>query len=325
MEVAGLEVGLSQLSSAWMLPPNGILPMSLRQMLVEKYAPVKGICARTVEIYSHSIDRFSEYLGRPALISDLEEDTIAAFLVWRGRTIHSARRGLPSAGTVRKDRTQLLALALYAFRKRLIPEFPIVRQVRGEKRLPRGFTAAEVARLIVAARLRQRTIAGLPAGWWWSTLIYAAWCTGARIGELMALRWFNVQGTEIVFLAGTRKGHTRDISRRITPDLAAAIEIHRRCPGDLVWPWPGKPTSIYASMAILCAKAEVPQRRFHAIRKASASYVQAGGGDAVSHLDHSDANITRNHYLDERVVGKTEGVDFLPSLDLGGDAQFVPE
>ena len=298
--------------------------MTLRELLTVRYAPVKGISERTVEIYGHSIDRFSEYLKRDAMVADLEEDTISAFLAWRGRTIHSVRRGIPSAGTVRKDRTQLLALALYAFRKRLIQEFPIVRQVRGEKRLPRGFTAAEVGRLIVAARGRQRTIAGLPAGWWWSTLIYAAWCSGARIGELMALRWFSVQGTEIVFLAGTRKGHTRDIARRITPDLSAELELHRRCPGDLVWPWPGQPASIYASMAILCAKAEVPQRRFHAIRKASASYVQAGGGDAVSHLDHSDANITRNHYLDDRVVGKTEGVDFLPRLDLG-DATFIPE
>ena len=298
--------------------------MTLKELLLTRYAPVKGISERTVEIYGHSIDRFSEYLERDAMIADLEEDTISAFLAWRGRTIHSARRGIPSAGTVRKDRTQLLALALYAFRKRLIEEFPVVRQVRGEKRLPRGFTAAEVGRLIIAARQRQRTLSGLPAGWWWSTLIYAAWCTGARIGELMALRWHCVQGTEVVFLAGTRKGHTRDIARRITPDLADELELHRRCPADLVWPWPGKPASIYASMAILCEKAGVPQRRFHALRKASASYVQAGGGDAVSHLDHSDANITRDHYLDDRVVGKTEGVDFLPRLDLG-DATFIPE
>jgi integrase len=299
--------------------------MTLRELLINRYAPVKGISERTVAIYGHTIDRFSEYLGREALVTDLEEDVIAAFLAWRGRTVHSARRGIPSAGTVRKDRTQLLALATYGFRKRLIEEFPIVRQVRGAKKLPRGFTAAEVARLIIAARQRQRTLSGLPAGWWWSTLIYSAWCTGARIGELMALRWHCVQGTEVVFLAGTRKGHTRDIARRITPDLAAELELHRRSPGDLVWPWPGKPASIYASMAILCQKAGVPQRRFHAIRKASASYVQAGGGDAVSHLDHSDANITRDHYLDDRVVGRTEGVDFLPRLDLGDEATFIEE
>ena len=40
--------------------------------------------------------------------------------------------------------------------------------------------------------------------------------------------------------------------------------------------------------------------------------------------DHSDANITRNHYLDDRVTGKTEGVDFLPRLDLE-DATFIED
>lgn len=301
--------------------------MTLRKLLVERYAPVKGISARTVEIYSHTIARFSEFLGREAVVSDLEEDVIAAFLVWRGKTAHSARRGIPSAGTVRKDRTQLLALALYCFRKRLIQEFPVVRQVRGSQKLPRGFTAEEVAKMIVAARQRQRLVAGLPASWWWSTLIYSAWCTGARIGELLALRWADVDTAraEVVFLAGTRKGHTRDIARRITTDLAAELERHRRGDDELVWPWHCRPASIYASMEILCAKAGVPQRRFHAIRKASASYVAAAGGDAVSHLDHSDANITRDHYLDDRVVKRTEGVDYLPRLDLGPDAEFVPE
>lgn len=299
--------------------------MTLRQLLLERYGPVKGLSARTITIYQSTLDRFRDFLHREPEVTDLEEDMIAAFLSWRAKTVHSEKRGLPSPGTIAKDRTQLLCLALYAFRKRLINEFPIVKPIRKAQRLPRGFTAAEVGRMIVAARKRQRTLAGLPAGWWWSTLIYAAWCTGARIGELMALRWKDVRGEEIVFLAGTRKGHTRDIARKITPDLAAELELHRRCPGDLVWPWPHRPTSIYHSMRILCDQAGVPQRRFHALRKASASYVAAAGGDPVTHLDHSDANITKNHYLDDRIMGKAAGIDFLPRLDLGEDAQFIEE
>lgn len=293
--------------------------MTLRQLLVDRYAPVKGLSDRTITIYSHTIDRFGEFLRREPEITDLEEDTIASFLVWRGKTVHSARRGIPSAGTIRKDRCQLLALSLYAFRKRLLPEFPIVRQVRGEQRLPRGFTAEEVSRLIVTARRRQRLVSGLPSGWWWSTLIYAAWLSGARIGELLRLRWRDVDRLELVFRAGTRKGHTRDIARTITPDLSRELELFRRGPDELVWPWTLKPTSIYPSMRILCQQAGVPQRRFHAIRKASASYVAAAGGDAVSHLDHSDPSITREHYLDERIVGRKSGVEYLPALDLGED------
>jgi len=299
--------------------------MLLRQLLTDRYAPVRGLCARSIVIYSHTIDRFRDFLGREPTVADLEEDLISSFVTWRRRTIHSERRGLPRPATVRKDRDQLLALAKYAFHKRLIHEFPEVKSVRGAKQLPRGFKSEEVGKMIVAARKRKRTLAGLPAGWWWSTLIYAAWCSGARRGELLKLKWKEVRGCELIFLADTRKGNTRDIARQITPDLAAELELHRRGPDDLVWPWPHLETSLYSSMKILCDQAGVPQRRFHAIRKASASYVQAAGGDAVSHLDHSDANITRDHYLDDRIVGKAAGVDFLPALDLAEEAEFIED
>lgn len=299
--------------------------MTLRQLLIDRYAKVKMLNARSIVIYSHTIDRFRDFLGREPEISDLEETVIGDFLAWRGSRAHSKSRGIPSASTVRKDQDQLMCLARYAFAKRLLEELPVVKPVRKSQGLPRGFTSDEVARMILTARKRRRMICGLPSGWWWSTIMHAAWCTGARIGELRKLRWLNVRGNELVFLAGTRKGHTRDIARRITPDLAAELEQFRRCPADLVWPWPYRDNSIYDSMEIICDKAGVPQRRFHAIRKASASYVAASGGDAVSHLDHSDANITRDHYLDDRIVGKAAGVDFLPRLDLEEEAQFIEE
>ena len=300
--------------------------MTLRELLTNRYAPVKGISARTVAIYGHTIDRFSEYLGREALVTDLEEDTIAAFLAWRGKTVHSARRGIPSAGTVRKDRTQLLALATYGFRKRLIEEFPIVRQVRGAKKLPRGFTAAEVARLIVAARQRQRTLSGLPAGWWWSTLIYAAVCTGERFEALTSLRWGQVDldRRRVVFLAGTRKGSTRDIERAVTPQLAAMLAEHRRGPGDLVWPWDRATRSHWASLQVLCRSAGVEYRGrgFHGFRRMAASYAALAGGAAAATqlLDHSDPAL-QAVYVDPLICPRdTCSVDTLPPLDIGEPA-----
>ncbi|CAB4184381.1 XerC Integrase [uncultured Caudovirales phage] len=292
--------------------------MTLRVLLADRYAPVKGLGARSVIIYSQTIDRYRDFLRREPAVTDLEEDSIASFLEWRGKTVHCRSRGLPSAGTIRKDRSQLLALATYAFRKRLIPEFPVVRTIRKASRLPRGFTSEEVGRLITAARRRKRTVAGLPAAWWWSTILHAAWQTGARIGEILQVEWQDVSpGGEIIFRAPNRKGQTRDIARALSPELSAEIEQHRRPDGQRVWPWDRLVTSLYPSMRILCDSAGVPQRRFHAIRKASASYVAAAGGDASAHLDHSSATITRDYYLDDRVVKKIGGLAFLPPLDLG--------
>lgn len=300
--------------------------MLLHDLLTDRYAPAKALSPRTVFIYGQSIRLLEQFLGRPAAVADLHEDTIIAFLRWREATPHPVR-GMNRPATVAKHRTQLLSLADYAFRKRLLEEAPVVKPLRVPKRLPRGFTADEVARLIRACRGRVGTIAGIPARDWWGTLLWAAWCTAARRGELLAVRWADLDAgrQEIVFRADTRKGHTRDIARRIDARLADALDARRRAPADLVWPWDRKPTSLYGSMKLLCRQAAVPQLRLHAIRKASASYVQAAGGDAADHLDHSDPAITRDHYLDDRIVGRRHGVDFLPALDLEEDATFIPD
>lgn len=300
--------------------------MLLHDLLANRYAPAKALSPRTVTIYSQSIRLLEEFLGRPAVVDDLHEDTVIAFLRWKEQT-PNPQRGPNRPATIAKHRTQLLSLADYAFRKRLLAESPVVKPIRVPKRLPRGFTADEVARLIRACDRRHGKIAGIPSRDWWASLIHAAWCTAGRRGELLSVRWRDVDTAraEIVFRADTRKGHTRDIVRRIDRRLADRLEARRGAPAELVWPWDRMPTSLYSSMKLLCRMAEVPQLRLHAIRKASASYVAAAGGDAVSHLDHSDPSITRDHYLDDRIVGQRSGVEFLPPLDLGDDAEFIPD
>jgi len=53
--------------------------------------------------------------------------------------------------------------------------------------------------------------------------------------------------------------------------------------------------------------------------------VQLGGGDATAHLGHSDPAMTRGHYLDPSITQTRSALDFLPALDLGEEAEFVPE
>jgi integrase len=63
----------------------------------------------------------------------------------------------------------------------------------------------------------------------------------------------------------------------------------------------------------------VKARGFHAIRKASGSYVKAGGGDATDHLGHANPKTTKDHYLDTTITGQQSALDYLPPLDLDGD------
>jgi integrase len=290
--------------------------MTLRELL-DRYALLMNLSARSVTLYGHTVEMFARHLGREPLVSDLEDVAVARFLRWRAGT---TRHGRPvSQATVAKDRSQLLALWSWACKKRLHPgEWPGLPRQKKVRHTPTAYTVDDLAKLVRAARARHGRYGTLPAAWWWSTLLQTLWQTGERVGAALALRWGEVDTARasIVFLAKTRKGGMADACRPITPALAAELEQRRGQPDELVWPRPGHPLSFYASFQILCRTAGVKARGFHAIRKASASYVAAAGGDATAHLGHADPAMTRGHYLDPRITETRRGLDYLPALDL---------
>lgn len=285
--------------------------------LLERYALLMGLSDRSVTLYTHTIDKFEEFLGHPPEVAELEDVTVARFLRWRATNVRGKR--LVSPHTVAKDRSQLLAIWNWACKKKLHPgEWPGLPRQKKVRRTPTAYTADDLAKLVRAARNRRGRMGPVASWWWWSTLLQAAWQTGERVGALLTLRWSEVDTARcrIVYLAETRKGREADLVRAITPALAAELERCRRAPDDLVWPRTGHPLSIYPSLRLLCKTAGVTPRGFHAIRKASASYVAAGGGDATAHLGHADPAMTRGHYLDPRITETKTGLDFLPPLDI---------
>lgn len=299
--------------------------MTMREVL-ERYAVLQNLSDRTVVLYGHTLDRFRDHLGHEPTIDDLDDLVVAGFLRWRAVTPH--KRPKVSAASVAKDKSQLTALANWAAKKRLKKsngepvEFLSLPRTKKIRHAPQAYTAAEVAALIRRARLRLGTVGGQPAGWWWSTLIYAAWQTAERIGALLAIRWADVDldGRTLLFRAETRKGRSSDLQRGITADLAEQLRPNRKDDRELVWHWDRDHTSLWPSLRILCRQAGVRGTGFHRLRKASASYVALGGGDATEHLGHASPDITRQHYLDPRITAAQRAVDFLPPLDLDGPA-----
>lgn len=297
--------------------------MTLREIL-GKYAILQNLTDRTVELYGHTLDRFAEHLGHEPTLDDIDDLVVAGFLRWRAAT--PRKRGKPSAASVAKDKSQLTALANWAAKKRLKRsdgkdvEFLSLPRSRKVKHAPQAYTADEVQRLIRLALQRIGTIDGKPAAWWWGSLIYAAWCSAERIGALLELRWRDVdlEGRTLLFRAETRKGRSADIQRAITPDLAALLARHVGQPDDPVWRWDRAYHSLWPSLRLLCKRAGVRGTGFHRLRKASASYVALGGGDATEHLGHASPEMTRQHYLDPRITSPKKAIDYLPPLDIGG-------
>jgi integrase len=300
--------------------------MTLREIL-GRYAILQNLSDRTVELYGHTLDRFAEHLGHEPAIDDIDDLVVAGFLRWRAAT--PRKRGKPSAASVAKDKSQLTALANWAAKKRLKRsdgndvEFLSLPRSRKIRHAPQAYTAEEVARLIRLAKQRVGHVDGKPAAWWWSTLIYAAWCSAERIGALLELRWRDVDLTNrtLLFRAETRKGRSADIQRAITPDLAASLSRFAGQPDDLVWRWDRAYHSLWPSLRLLCRRAGVRGTGFHRLRKASASYVALGGGDATEHLGHASPEMTRAHYLDPRITSPKNALDYLPRLDIDGNGQ----
>ena len=301
--------------------------MTIRELLVERYAPLHNLSDRSVVLFNHSIDRLKDFLKREPEISDFDDLVISKFLRWRAVTPH---RGLIcSAASVAKDKAHLSARWNFAARKRLAAEFPDLPRLKVPTRPPRGYTVEEVSRLIRAARDCRGSIGGLPAPWFWITLLQSCWYTGERIGGHLGLKWAeaDLENCRLTVLGETRKDGISTIQRSITPELARLLSARRGAPSDLVWPWLQyrEPGSLFQSFRKICARAGVRARGFHAIRKASGSYVKRAGGDATEHLGHANPKTTRDHYLDVAITGQQSALDFLPPLDLDGPAAELPK
>jgi integrase len=296
--------------------------MLLRDLLNDRYCILRNLKPRTVALINQTLDRLADFLGRESQLSDLDDLTIAKFLRWRGVTPHKGR--LASPATVAKDKAHLTSLWNFAARKRLAADlqFPDLPRLKVPKKPPRGYTVAEVSAMVRHARQKVGNVGPIPAPAFWVSLIEAAWYTGERIGGLLAIRWSeaDLDACRLTFLGGTRKGGVETITRDITPQLAAMLRQRQGQPNELIWPWIEyrQERSIYDGIKLLCKAAKVTPRGFHAIRKASGSYVKAAGGDATEHLGHANPRTTRDHYLDPTITGQQSALDFLPPLDLDG-------
>jgi integrase len=295
--------------------------MTVREV-TQRYALLRELKPSTIALYAMLWDRFDRFLGRAATVDDFDDLVVARYLRWRAET-PGWRGRLPSPASVRKDRTMIAAVWTYAARKRLAKEFPELPRVRVPETLPigRAYTADDVGKLIRAAKRRIGKVGGLPAKWWWPTLLYAALCSGERFSALTSLRWGQVdlERRRVVFLAATRKGGTRDIERSITPQLAEMMAEQRRGPEDLVWPWDRRHRSQWASLQVLCRTAGVRYRGFHGIRRTAASYAAAkfGAEAATMLLDHYDPRLQRV-YVDPLIAPSGfDSLAGLPEIDLG--------
>jgi len=297
--------------------------MTLRELFVDRIAPLKGLSDRSVTMYLSTLDRFRDYLGHEPTVDDLEDLTAAKFVQWRKTHQHSRFKKI-SPASLRKDCSQLCSIWVWLAKKhwkrsdgQTIP-WPDFKRPIVPKPVPKAYKADELARLIQAARHRKGLVAGKPAAWYWTTKILAMFQTGERIGAVLELRWSEVDLDQhtLTFLAATRKGHRETITRPITADLAKMLGMQKGAPSERVWPWleDREKLSLYGSLRVLCRTAGVPYKPFHGVRKSTASYLKRAGVSAKKQLGHSSEEMAENHYYDEEITGRESNLDYLPDI-----------
>jgi len=143
-------------------------------------------------------------------------------------------------------------------------------------------------------------------------LVVAALSSGARRGELLHLRWPDVdmQRKTMTF------HQTKNGERRTVPLVGKAYELlaeHgkvRRLDTDLVFPGAtAKPLEMEKMFGIVCARAGIKDFRFHDLRHTAASYIAMNGGtlaEIAEVLGHKTLQMVKRYtHLTE---GHTRGV-----------------
>lgn len=255
------------------------------------------------------IGHFDRFLERPATLDDFDDETVTAFL-------HSLLERGNSAPTANKARNHLLALWRMACDKRLIRQRPSVPALREPNRVPRAWSPDELASLFGVFEKLTGTVSGVPASLWWLALHTVLYWTGERIGAILQLRWehIDLKTGWLVIPAELRKGKTNDKPVQLPAEareLLGRIGYPKR---DVIFPWGKYRGTLWQEYAKILKKAGLPHDRkskFHRMRKTTASYFEAAGGNATQLLDHSQRKVTLA-YLDPTIVKPVQPSDLLP-------------
>jgi len=213
-----------------------------------------------------------------------------------------------SAATRNRHCRILLAVVRAARRQgllqgRWIEGLPVAKTT---KRIPRAWMADEFDRLLAACDAMDETYFRIPAKLWWHAFLLGMWYTGARVNTLLAARRenFDARGRTIVLESPKDRS---EIFYPLPADAVAAILAMRHARNHL-WPWPydDRKKTLLRRMRQLIDTAGLPQLKqpFHAIRRSVASYMAAEVGltAASEALHHCRPSITREHYIDPRIL-----------------------
>jgi integrase len=220
-----------------------------------------GLSVRTREEVVAALGHF-ERLLKPGKVFALTTAHIDRFVAARRQEPGKKKGSLVSPATVNKELRHLRAVLAVAHEWGCLPKPPKFRMEKEPKKLPTYVSAEHFAAIYRACDVA-RFPAGqpFPAADWWRALLVAAYMTGWRISELLALRRedLDLQEGVAVTRAEDNKGK-RDEAVKLH---AVVVEHLKALPGfsPFVLPWPHNKTTLYKQFALIQEAAKVQNEK----------------------------------------------------------------
>lgn len=287
--------------------------MTLEAFLVNVYVPLRlrGRSPESVRLLRHAITQFSRWLGRPAVLDDLDDLVVSQWL--------TAMAEKKSPNSVARERSGLLALWNLAQGRGLVKLRPTVAPELVPQGTPRAFTTDELSRLADSARYSYGWVGPVPASTFFQALIAVGLETGERISAILNTPRHCWQRPTLMVPASIRKGGRQERVYELSPEACDLVDHVCRHTGPTVFWWVASGTALRKRWKTITRRAGLGDGRdvqFHALRRSTASHLAAAGLDATAYLGHSTDRITRRSYLDPRVVdaGRPKAWQQLPRV-----------
>ncbi|QDT49480.1 site-specific tyrosine recombinase XerD [Symmachiella dynata] len=197
----------------------------------------------------YTLDRFEE-LAKPKRIGDVNKRTVDTFIEKRREQRGRKPNSKVTPSTVNRDLTNIRAALNVAAEWGYIAAVPKIRLLKVPQRLPNFVTPEHFADIFnnCDAATAPKELP-FPQANWWRALLTMAQMTGWRIGELLSLKWTDVDleaGTAVTRYADNKGGRSERIALHpVVVDQLRGI----RSFDDRVFPWDKDRRSLYNEFA----------------------------------------------------------------------------
>ena len=291
--------------------------MKLRKFFRKVYRPRRQLSDKSVYLYERAINLLCRFLGRKAVLSDLNDETICEFIDFLYDYYESRY-------SVKKEIAIIKAIWNFGSRKndpktrrRYVAEGPDLPAIKTPELMPKAYSEYELQALISSCyRFDHYEYAGVPSHLWWTALHFLLIETGERIGAALQIEFSDLDGDVIRVRPETRKGGTKSNVKRLSERTLDLIDQIRTPIRSLIFPWDRSKPLIYRHYTEIRDAAGVYETGsgFHKLRKTLATFAHINGGDAKQILGHSSGATTDKHYLDKSVTADLESYKYLPKL-----------